>query len=339
MTKKTESGVKLERPQKDNRQSGRSHDENRERAFIAASRRRDRDLDARLKSALDASEIHKKRTGKALRITREIVENEEMYEEEEPELHRRKVLGVPSLPGGSLPDPGKRLCELIASSDEEWRQSAINMLFARSFPKYEQQAQTMNTQTLSTPWYQPQPVMQHMPMQTSEMVSSPDVQRHFSLPVISTSHMVERTPSLPVQSPWMDRASHIAPTSPPQAPPPLAMGHTPEGSPEGRTPETTQMTGLMHTPPSPQFMDLYSQSVDSGRNTPSAETLADFDFSPTTETDKYSSESPITPDDLIYLNPAQLHTLSQVQTTCACDPAWNQTCKACKNDWDPLPWD
>ncbi|KAL7820754.1 hypothetical protein V8C26DRAFT_367791 [Trichoderma gracile] len=338
MTKKTEAGIKQERPQKDNRQSGRSHDENRERAFIAASRRRDRDLDARLKSALDASEIHKKRTGKALRITREIVENEEMYEEEEPELHRRKVLGVPSTAGGPQPDPGKRVCELIASSDQEWRQSAINMLFARSFPKYEQQAQTMNTQTISNQWYQPQPALQHSPAQTSEMISSPDVQRHFSLPMISTSHMAERTPSLPVQSPWMDRASRIVPTSPPLAPPALAMGHTPEGSPEGRTPETT-MAGMVHTSPPSQYMDLYPQSVDSGFNTPSAEILGDFDFSPTTETDKYSSESPITPDDLIYLNPAQLHTLSQVQTTCACNPAWNQTCKACKGDWDPLPWD
>ncbi|KAL6870514.1 hypothetical protein J3F83DRAFT_760981 [Trichoderma novae-zelandiae] len=338
MTKKTELGIKPQRPQKDNRQSGRSHDENRERAFIAASRRRDRDLDARLKSALDASEIHKKRTGKALRITREIVENEEMYEEEEPELLRRKVLGVPSSTGGSQPDPGKRVCELIASSDQEWRQSAINMLFARSFPKYEQQAHTMNTQTMNTQWYQPQLPMQHSPVPTSDMISSPEVPRHFSLPVISTSHLAERTPSLPVQSPWMDRASHIVPPSPTQAPPPLAMGRTPEGSPEGQTPESAQMHGMMHTSPPPQFMDLYPKSVDSGFNTPSAEILGDFDFSPTTETDKYSSESPISPDDLIYLNPAQLHTLSQVHT-CACNPAWNQTCKACKSEWDPLPWD
>lgn len=51
------------------------------RAFIAASRRKDRSLDARVESAQRASSLHKKRTGRALYITREIVEKEAMYEE------------------------------------------------------------------------------------------------------------------------------------------------------------------------------------------------------------------------------------------------------------------
>ncbi|GAB1210596.1 hypothetical protein APSETT445_009391, partial [Aspergillus pseudonomiae] len=49
---------------------------NETRAFIAASRRKDRSLDARLESANRASQLHKQRTGKALLITREIVEKE-----------------------------------------------------------------------------------------------------------------------------------------------------------------------------------------------------------------------------------------------------------------------
>lgn len=53
------------------------------RAYIAASRRSDRSLEARLESARRASEIHKRRTGKALRVTEADVLNEEMYEEED----------------------------------------------------------------------------------------------------------------------------------------------------------------------------------------------------------------------------------------------------------------
>lgn len=56
---------------------------NCERAFTAASRRSDRDIDARYQSALTASDMHFLRTGKYLRVTRDMVINEEMYEEED----------------------------------------------------------------------------------------------------------------------------------------------------------------------------------------------------------------------------------------------------------------
>ncbi|KAF7597493.1 hypothetical protein BBP40_003740 [Aspergillus hancockii] len=59
----------------------RTREENQERAFIAASRRKDRSIDARVESATRASHLHKQRTGKALKITRDIVEREAMYEE------------------------------------------------------------------------------------------------------------------------------------------------------------------------------------------------------------------------------------------------------------------
>ncbi|TLD08261.1 uncharacterized protein PgNI_07071 [Pyricularia grisea] len=59
---------------------------NQERAYIAASRRSDRSLEARVASARLASEIHKKRTGKGFKITEEIVSKEEMYEEEEDDI-------------------------------------------------------------------------------------------------------------------------------------------------------------------------------------------------------------------------------------------------------------
>ncbi|KAG9290894.1 hypothetical protein G9A89_011044 [Geosiphon pyriformis] len=63
------------------RNEERTHEENQERAFIAASHRGDRSIEARMESARKASELHKKRTGKALRITEQDVRNEEMYRE------------------------------------------------------------------------------------------------------------------------------------------------------------------------------------------------------------------------------------------------------------------
>src|SRR3984957_20785659 len=67
-------------------QTERTHEENQERAYIAASRRSDRSLEARVESARRASEIHKRRTGRSLRVTEQYVINEEMYEEEDDDL-------------------------------------------------------------------------------------------------------------------------------------------------------------------------------------------------------------------------------------------------------------
>ncbi|KAK5057695.1 hypothetical protein LTR84_011696 [Exophiala bonariae] len=71
----------------------RTHEENQERAYIAASRRSDRSLEARVESARRASEIHKRRTGRSLRVTEQDVINEEMYEEEDDDLpmHYRRL--------------------------------------------------------------------------------------------------------------------------------------------------------------------------------------------------------------------------------------------------------
>ncbi|KAL2023759.1 hypothetical protein VTK56DRAFT_1473 [Thermocarpiscus australiensis] len=77
------AGIMTDRPLK---KTERSHEENQERAYIAASRRADRSLEARIMSAQLASNIHKKRTGKGFKITPEIVMKEEMYEEEEDEI-------------------------------------------------------------------------------------------------------------------------------------------------------------------------------------------------------------------------------------------------------------
>lgn len=58
-------------------------------AYLAASRRSDRSIEARVGSARRASEVHRRRTGRSLRITEQDVVNEEIYEEEPMHFNRR----------------------------------------------------------------------------------------------------------------------------------------------------------------------------------------------------------------------------------------------------------
>jgi hypothetical protein len=80
----------------------RTHEENQERAYIAASRRTDRSIEARVESANRASEVHKKRTGRRFRITEDAVAREEMYEEEDDDLPRHALRPFSSDPSASF---------------------------------------------------------------------------------------------------------------------------------------------------------------------------------------------------------------------------------------------
>jgi hypothetical protein len=133
-------------------QTERSHEENQERAYIAASRRQDRSIEARVQSARMASEIHKKRTGKSFRISEDIVRKEEMYEEEEDDLPRSYRLLHPHMQTES-PEFNARIeawmsnrlamSKYMQRANDEWNDNHINRLFAQSFPHAGQQAQQM----------------------------------------------------------------------------------------------------------------------------------------------------------------------------------------------------
>lgn len=70
----------------------RSQEENQERAFIAASRRQDRDFKQRLESLQKASELHFARTGKRFEVTQAQVEhNGPLMEQGEDEKRRRQA--------------------------------------------------------------------------------------------------------------------------------------------------------------------------------------------------------------------------------------------------------
>jgi hypothetical protein len=97
-----------------------------------------------------ASEIHKKRTGKAFRITEKIVREEEMYEEEDDDLsHFHRLLGrhmqtasaEMDLRVGAYLTNRVTMSQLLSATEADWRDNKINRTFAHFFPLADRQAQ------------------------------------------------------------------------------------------------------------------------------------------------------------------------------------------------------
>ncbi|KAL7619492.1 hypothetical protein AAE478_010031 [Parahypoxylon ruwenzoriense] len=131
----------------------RSHEENQERAYIAASRRADRSLEARVQSARQASEIHRRRTGRGLKVSEEIVLKEEMYEEEEDDLPRHYKYLTAHLQTNS-PDMNHRVSAYIttqAAMATMARYNEVNRLFSESFPSAVTYHQHLNNSMYMAP--------------------------------------------------------------------------------------------------------------------------------------------------------------------------------------------
>ncbi|KAF7547613.1 hypothetical protein G7Z17_g7603 [Cylindrodendrum hubeiense] len=144
----------------------RTHAENQERAYIAASRRADRSIEARVQSARMASEIHKKRTGKAFHITEEIVTKEEMYEEEEDDFPRSYRLLGPHMQTSSAEMNSRvetyltskvAMSKLMSATEQDWRDNAVNRAFAEMFPDADRQAQSLSHRWSTTGYPMPVP--------------------------------------------------------------------------------------------------------------------------------------------------------------------------------------
>ncbi|KAG4416189.1 hypothetical protein IFR04_010708 [Cadophora malorum] len=141
----------------------RTHEENQERAYIAASRRSDRSLEARVESARRASEIHKRRTGRSLRVTEKDVMDEEMYEEEDDGLPRQYRQLAAHLQTGN-PDFNSRL-EAYLTANVAMR-SALERSISNS---YAQQGQQYPTQYAGI---YPSPMLGHQQYQQPMMQQS-----------------------------------------------------------------------------------------------------------------------------------------------------------------------
>ncbi|ELQ39689.1 hypothetical protein OOU_Y34scaffold00487g34 [Pyricularia oryzae Y34] len=196
-------------------QTERSHEENQERAYIAASRRSDRSLEARVASARLASEIHKKRTGKGFKITEEIVSKEEMYEEEEDDIPMSIRASLGSSLHTSSAHFNARMDAYVAKHmgmAQMARELEIGQQFEQHFPGFSsmnsrarmmQQQQQMQQQAQYHQAVQPQQQMmpqntrhlsyaqQDMPSRDFSQSPTSDVHSQFQSPVTRTTSLSE----------------------------------------------------------------------------------------------------------------------------------------------------
>lgn len=179
------------------RRTERSHEENQERAYIAASRRVDRSIEARVQSAKMASEIHKKRTGKGFKISEEIVMKEEMYEEEDDDLPRH-YRGLAAHLQTSSADMNNRLTAYITNQvamASLARQQEINRMFAEQFPNASQISQQLSQSAYFQPLQTNQGNSMPLPLQDMPQTTPP---HSFSL---DRSHPIHQTSPRPSGGP------------------------------------------------------------------------------------------------------------------------------------------
>lgn len=145
----------------------RTHEENQERAYIAASRRSDRSLEARVESARRASEIHKRRTGRSLRVTEQDVINEEMYEEEDDDLPMQYRRLTAHLQTGSA-DFNRRLAAYL--TNQVAMRSAVEQMANGTYPQAMSGHPGMMYQQPRPNMFQPN-IMQHPQHQMSQPIT------------------------------------------------------------------------------------------------------------------------------------------------------------------------
>jgi len=143
------------------------------RAYIAASRRSDRSFERRVESARRAAEIHKRRTGRTLRVTEQNVINDEMYEEEDDDLPKQYRRLTAHLQTGSA-DLNQRLAAYL--TNQVAVQSAVEQIAKNPY------GQQYNNHAM--PYNQPQ----------QNMFQSPMMQQQHSMPQSATTPGSYRQP-------------------------------------------------------------------------------------------------------------------------------------------------
>ncbi|KAI1807527.1 hypothetical protein F4811DRAFT_476672 [Daldinia bambusicola] len=189
----------------------RSHEENQERAYIAASRRADRSLEARVQSARQASEIHRRRTGRGLKVSEEIVLKEEMYEEEEDDLPRHYKYLTAHLQTSS-PDMNHRVNAYIttqAAMATMARYNEVNRLFSESFPTAMSYQQNLANSMYMTPLMKTDANFPHRMSTSSSSQGSPATRTQS----ISSQSQFDRRDSITTGSPIPTSATAMS--SPP----------------------------------------------------------------------------------------------------------------------------
>ncbi|KAF1956656.1 hypothetical protein CC80DRAFT_62601 [Byssothecium circinans] len=285
----------------------RTHEENQERAYIAASRRSDRSLEARIESARRASEIHKKRTGRALRVTEQDVVNEEMYEEEDDDLPTQYQRLNAHLQTSSWLF-NRKLHDYIATQHGVRNMFLLQQFPGHALPQYGSQVQSngqipMMNQTMQHPQnftpaspaftqpshpYSPQQPFQQQPLQQQSLQQQPLQQphsyRHAPYSIPQRQHMQHRSASISTPLPMPSVSPTVPPATstvtspygdfnrrlslPPNAFDPSAQ---PSGDASSRPPmsRSTTAQSIHQQPVSPQHVNsCITSGPNSGQATP-----------------------------------------------------------------------
>jgi hypothetical protein len=242
-------------------QTERTHEENQERAYIAASRRSDRSLEARVESARRASEIHKRRTGRSLRVREQDVINEEMYEEEDDDLPLQYRHLTAHLRTGNL-DFNNRLAAYL--TNHVAMRSALEQSISHSYAQQYPNAPQFTNQYSSFPspmfahQQQPQQLQQQQIMQPSQ---SQAVYRQAPYPaprpqqVFQQPHQPNRSASFaaPQEPSGPSQCSPVIPSdnSRRMSMPVIPLTKT-ESSVQSKTPQSANCAPPPHRPTFPQ---------------------------------------------------------------------------------------
>lgn len=247
-------------------------------AYIAASRRSDRSLEARVESARRASEIHKRRTGRSLRVTEQDVVNEEMYEEEDDDLPHQYRRLTAHLQTGS-PEFNRKLSAYLTNhvAMRTALDQAITNSYAQQYPNAPQFAH--NNSFYPSPFMannMPQQQSQQTYMQPYPTPGTPGYRPRHQARSSSGSHgTTSYSPHAPVPSPvqaapQMDRrrpssSSKSSPHSPPGATstPQLMQQSRPataHGSPDHNVKQEDSSSRQMRAPPQPSPPQQLQQS-------------------------------------------------------------------------------
>ncbi|KAK3347897.1 hypothetical protein B0H65DRAFT_507880 [Neurospora tetraspora] len=202
-------------------QDARTHEANQERAYVAASRRSDRSLEARLQSARLASEIHKKRTGKGFKITTEAVLNDAMYEEEEEPRTARLPYATGNFQNFALEQHYQRVNAQFAEAFPTLLQPPAMPLVPQYMPMPQQRTMSMMSMN-SAPSYGLPP--NHGMQQFRERTQSVP-----NIPLVSANSANSTSPGMPH---GFGQRTQSLPVVPPISTnsPTLSVSHRPAGS-------------------------------------------------------------------------------------------------------------
>ena len=275
----------------------RTHEENQERAYIAASRRSDRSLEARIESARRASEIHKKRTGRALRVTEQDVINEEMYEEEDDDLptqyqrlnahlHTTSVMFNKKLHDYIATQHGVR--NMFMSQYQNQNQNTPFMQFGAQFPSngaaFSQANNWLNPTMLPPQQFtpsSPQGFQQSQPFSPTTAQAQPGYrQAPYHVPQRTQSHQRALSIQLPQAPAQFDQSAQPASATPTtqQTDSNRRLSLPPQAFQTAAQPSQSPVINAQSS--SPQIASPAAGSVSEGQQPASDTTSPSYSFSP-----------------------------------------------------------